>query len=78
MISKAASTNYFVAKKKKERYLGLDKGSDRCYSEAGFQTCLQYHCVCLHGHQYEFLTHSFQSLHDMFMLTIYTCMSGWS
>ena len=26
----------------------------------------------------EFLTHSFQSLHGMFMLTIYACMSGWS
>ena len=27
-------------------------------SEAGFQTCLQYHCACLHGHQW--VSDSFQ------------------
>ena len=54
MISKAASTNYFVAKKKKKKKEDI-WGWTRVVtdvSEAGFQTCLQYHCACLHGHQY--------------------------
>ena len=50
MISKPASMNYFVAKKKEDIWGWTRVVTD--VSEAGFQTYLQYHCACLHGHQY--------------------------